>query len=164
MLMTIVWRLLAFSGLWLILAGWDPASWIIGLPSVLLAAWLHDRLSRDTRAPSPWRILGFLGFFLVESARAGLDVTRRVLRPRMRIAPGFQTYRTRLADPAARVLFLDSISLLPGTLSADFVDREQVRVHALDATLDLEPELADLERRVGRLFGEELTTGGARHV
>ncbi|NEV64380.1 Na+/H+ antiporter subunit E [Thiorhodococcus minor] len=161
--MTIAWRLLGFSGLWLILAGWDPASWIIGLPSVLLAAWLYGRLARQARLPSARLTLGFLSFFLIESVHAGTDVARRILRPRMRISPGLQTYRMRLANPTARVVFLDSISLLPGTLSADFVNREEIQVHALDATVDLAPELDDLERRVGRLFGEELKPVGGLH-
>ncbi|NEX18967.1 Na+/H+ antiporter subunit E [Thiorhodococcus mannitoliphagus] len=162
--MTIAWRLLGFCGLWLIFTGWNPGSWMIGVPSVLLATWAYGQLVGDSRAPSAARTLGFVLFFLRESVRAGVDVASRILRPRMRISPGFQTYRMRLADPSARVLFIDSISLLPGTLSADLVHREEIRVHALDATLDLAPELADLERRVGRLFGEELTKEKHGHV
>ncbi|MFD2110546.1 Na+/H+ antiporter subunit E [Thiorhodococcus fuscus] len=148
-------RFFVFFGFWTILAGWDPSSWVIGLPAVLFASWVYGRLARDSARPGIGQILAFLPFFLRESFRGGADVARRILRPRMRIAPGFQTYRMRLSQPAARVLFLDCISLLPGSLSADR-HQDVIQVHLLDASLDVTPELADLERRVAAIFGEHL--------
>ncbi len=159
---TIVARLLLFLGLWTLLAGFEPASWIIGVPAVLLATWTHGRL---TRASGPALKLGgllvFIAYFLWQSVRGGVDVAWRILRPRMRIAPGLQTYRIRLSDPAARVLFLDCVSLLPGSLGADM--REGViSVHAIDASLDLAPELEELETRIAAIFG--LTLEASRHA
>jgi len=149
-------RILMFALLWLILAGTDPTSWIIGVPAVMLAAVYARRLAgappADLSAPG---IVRFVPYFLWQSLLGGLDVARRVLRPRLRIAPGFHRYPLRLTNPAARVFFLDSVTLLPGTLSADM--REGViELHALDAAADPAPALADLERRVGLLFGEHL--------
>jgi multicomponent Na+:H+ antiporter subunit E len=141
-----------------VIAGDDPSSWIIGVPTIVLAIWVSLKLRGNVEGASALRFRGwlrFIPFFLIESFRGGLDVASRVLRPRVDISPGFQSYRPRLANPAARVLFLDSISLLPGTLSADLRDGV-ITVHALDARVDLAPELARLERAVGRLFGEHL--------
>lgn len=156
-------RLGLFSALWAVLAGGSPASWIIGAPTVLSATWaslrLHPDTGRDGRAGM--RLLGlvrFTPFFLLQSIRGGLDVALRVLRPRLRIHPGFQSYRPRLGDPLARVVFLDTISLLPGTLSADMRDG-LIHIHALDARDDLEPGLARLEAVVAALFGESLESG-----
>ncbi|MBN2886955.1 MAG: Na+/H+ antiporter subunit E, partial [Chromatiaceae bacterium] len=131
--------------------------------SVLLASWAHARLAPKMPRPQLGAALGFVGFFLVESLRSGLDVARRILPLHPRIAPGIQEYRMQLENPLARALFLNSISLLPGSLSADLSGRERVRVHALDARTDLGPELARLERRIARLFGETLTTEPLRH-
>jgi len=151
-------RITFFATLWLIIAGRDPASWVVGAPMVLLAAVASLALRRPRkRGLSLAGLLRFAPFFVIESLRGGLDVTVRVLRPRVRIAPGFQNYRMRLADPRARVFFFSVISLLPGTLSAD-VDDDRVLVHALDAEADLNPELQRLERRVADLFGEALTS------
>jgi len=161
--MTLFWRLVSFSALWLVLVGWQPSSWIIGAPSVLLASVAHARLAPRMPRPRLGAALGFVGFFLVESLRSGLDVARRILRPRLRIAPGIQEYRMRLENPLARAFFLNSISLLPGSLSADLSGRERVRVHALDARTDLGPELARLERRIARLFGETLSEEANGH-
>lgn len=162
--MAYFWRLLLFSGVWLVLLGWQPLSWIIGVPSVLLASWAHARLAPEMPMPRLGAALGFIGFFLVESLRSGLDVAQRILRPRMRIAPGFQEYWMQLEQPAARTLFVNSISLLPGSLSADLIEPDQVRIHALDARTDLGPELARLEQRIARLFAETLTEERARHA
>nr|WP_281349798.1 Na+/H+ antiporter subunit E [Marichromatium bheemlicum] len=141
--------------LWSILAGTDPASWVIGIPTVLLATYLSLSLSSPARRrPRLLALLRFLPYFLGQSLRGGLDVALRVLSPQLRIDPGFVDYRTQLTDPAARVLFLDTISLLPGTLGAD-IRRQWVRVHALDISSDVRPELVELERRIAALFAHE---------
>ena len=151
-------HLLLYAVLWLVLAGPDPLGWIIGLPTVLFASWASLRLSvkpqRPGQArPSVWGLLRFLPFFALESVRGGVDVAARVMRPRLRIDPGFQQYRLSLRNPLARVVLLDSISLLPGTLSADLRD-DIIVVHALGASSDLEPALQRLERRISRIFPE----------
>ncbi|MGB5733812.1 MAG: Na+/H+ antiporter subunit E [Thiohalocapsa sp.] len=141
---------------WLSLAGSDPSSWIIGVPAVVLATLMALRLEAQTSERS--RLLGFVRFvpfFLVESIRGGFDVASRVMRPRLRIAPGVRTYPLRLSGPNARVFFLDTVSLLPGTLSADMRDG-QLFVHALDIRDDVDSSLRRLEHRVADLFGENL--------
>lgn len=152
----------AFGALWLTLAGpTDPASWIIGVPAVVAAVWARHRL-----APAPGRglsllgVLRFLPVFFIESFKGGLDVARRVLGPRLRVEPGLLTYRLSLGSRAARVFFIDLVSLLPGTLSAD-LEGDTLVVHALDCRVDVAPELARLERHVARVFRERLREPGA---
>jgi multicomponent Na+:H+ antiporter subunit E len=58
-----------------------------------------------------------------------------------------------LRSPAARLLFVNCISLLPGTLAADIADGE-LRVHTLDLADDTGRELSRLERRVAAVYGE----------
>lgn len=158
-------RFLLFATLWLIVAGPEPTSWIIGGPTIALAAWVSLGLGGrfDRPHPSGLRLLGlmrFIPYFAIESLRGGLDVAARVMRPRVRIDPGFLRYPVRLRSPSAQVVFIDSISLLPGTLSAD-LRNGVIDVHALDISADLEPELERLEGRVARVFGERLTETSA---
>ncbi|AHF05063.1 cation transporter [Marichromatium purpuratum 984] len=143
-----------FSLLWLILAGTDPQSWLIGLPSVALATDVSLTLSPPARRPRTLALLAFIPYFIAQSLRGGFDVALRVLAPRPRVAPGFIDYHTRLADPAARVLFLDTVSLLPGTLGAD-MHGQRLRVHAIDTGIDVRPELVALEQRIAALFARE---------
>jgi multicomponent Na+:H+ antiporter subunit E len=156
MLLHWVTRLALFSLLWLALAGTDPASWLVGVPAILLATAAAVRLSKLVGAdPRPMRLLAFVPFFVWESILGGIDVARRVLGPKLRIDPALVSYRPRLQDPAAQVVFLDTISLLPGTLSADFRDGV-AEVHALDNDPSVVAGLKRLEQRVAKLFGERL--------
>lgn len=152
-------RALLLAGLWVVFAGPDPGSWVIGAPTVLGATWASLKLSAPRpRTLSPAGTLRFLPFFLVESLRGGIDVAWRVLRPAMAVRPGLRTYRTRLRNPSARLVFVDSISLLPGTLSAD-LRNDVVTVHALDVETEIERALEALEGRVAALFDEPLDRG-----
>ncbi|WP_373507930.1 Na+/H+ antiporter subunit E [Thiocapsa sp.] len=149
-------RTIGFALVWLILVGPDAASWIIGGPFVVGATLASLKLSEPPdRTLSLPGLTGFVPYFLRESLRGGLDVAVRVLLPRLRVQPGHQTYRVRLRSPQARLVFIDSISLLPGTLSAD-LHGDLVTVHALDVRTDVVEGLAALERRVASLFGESL--------
>ncbi len=142
--------------LWWVLVGGDAASWVVGIPVVAAAVWSAWRLrSGDAAWISLPGLLRFVPYFLWESIRGGVDVASRVVRPRMAIRPGFVTHTTRLRTPAARLLFINCISLLPGTLAADIADGE-VRVHTLDLEGDTGHELSRLERRVAAVFGERL--------
>jgi multicomponent Na+:H+ antiporter subunit E len=156
----LVLRVAALAVLWLVLAGPDIHSWIIGAPAALAALWIARRESGGRVAG--WSVRGFVQFFpyfLWESFRGGIDVARRVIGRRVDVEPGYHGYRLALARPSARVFFLDVVSLLPGTLSAD-IDGDRLLVHMLDRRQDPSRELARLERRVAAVFGERLAEPG----
>jgi multicomponent Na+:H+ antiporter subunit E len=147
---------IVFAVLWWVVSGGDASSWVIGLPAVAAATWSFAAMrSRPGMSVSLPGLMRFIPFFLVESLRGGLDVARRVLSPRLDIAPGFSRYRVRLASPWARVVFADCASLLPGTLTAD-LRGDELELHMLSATPKVEVEIRRLERAVAVLFGEEL--------
>ncbi|MES9862942.1 MAG: Na+/H+ antiporter subunit E [Candidatus Thiodiazotropha sp. LLP2] len=143
-----------FALIWFLLTGDDWKSWLVGLPVVVMAAWSILRL----RGPAEGQfnlmgLLKFLPYFVWESVLGGIDVVSRVMRPEMRIDPGFLDYRMQLTQPSARRLFVNSLSLLPGTLAAD-LDGESLRIHALDRGVDLKDELERLERMISAVYGE----------
>lgn len=142
---------LALAGVWWLLSGGEPASWIVGVPAVASASWLAYRLRDDGPAVSLIGAARFVPFFLWESLRGGLDVARRTLAPKLRISPGFTVYRTSLSDPKVRVFFVGCVNLLPGTLAADLED-DRVNIHQLDVAVDVGADLRRLERAVQRLF------------
>ena len=144
------------AGLWLLLSGGDLASWLIGAPVIVAAAWSVRLLPVPDRVPfSPIAALRFLPFFVAESLRGGGDVASRVLASELRVQPGFESYPLRLRHVPARVMFVNAVSLLPGTLAAD-LSGDRVQVHVLDSTSDFRAELEDLERRIGRIYREVL--------
>jgi len=112
--------ILAF--LWWLIAQGQTNAWLIGLPTVALAAMASVYLGRATSPEiSLAGLSGFMVLFLRESVRGGIDVARRTLAPRLRIRPGFKTYRMQLTDPSARVLTLCVVNsqLSPKTASLD---------------------------------------------
>ena len=147
-------RTAGFALVWLVLVGPDPASWIVGGPFVIAATlaslMLSEPRNRNLSLPSLAR---FIPYFLRESLRGGLDVAARVLLPTLRVQPGNQDYRINLTRSEARLVFIDSISLLPGTLSAD-LRGDHVTVHALDVRTEVVGDLMTLERHVAAIFGE----------
>lgn len=152
-------RMAILTGLWWLIVEGRSDAWMIGVPAVILAALASLRLGgRTLPRLSVAGLLGFLALFLRESLAGGLDVARRTLQPRLRIQPGFRRYRLRVDDPAARVLLVNCIGLLPGTLAVD-LDGDHAELHLLDARENPEPGLLRLEQAIARLFGLTLELG-----
>ncbi len=143
---------LILAAIWLLLSGGAASSWVIGAPAIALASWAASRLRVMGSADiSPRGFALFVPFFVWESVRGGVDVARRVLSPSPKLVPGFHQYTMTLMDPHAQLLFVNSVSLLPGTLAAD-LSGTRVRVHTLDMAADTTAELARLERRVADVY------------
>jgi multicomponent Na+:H+ antiporter subunit E len=149
------------AGLWWLLSDGDRGSWLVGLPAVAAAGWAVWRLRPAGGGPvSVVGLLGFLGLFLWESARGGVDVARRTLAPRLDVAPGFSVFNSRLQRPDALVFFAACLCLLPGTLAAR-LEGQRIEVHLLDAGEDPDPGLRRLEAAVARLYPGSATEPGS---
>lgn len=139
--------------IWGVLTEFRVDAWVFGVPAVLAGAALVLLMpARPGWRLSPAGLLGFMLWFAVQSVRGAADVARRAMLPDMALRPGFRRYRPRLPQGAPRVLFLNSITLLPGTLSAEIAG-DGVVVHMLDTRADLDAELGALEARVAAMFG-----------
>lgn len=146
-------RVALFALLWWVLTEGEASSWWIGVPAVIASALASWGLRA---APAwSWRPVGlarFLAVFLWQSFRGGLDVAFRALHPRRPLSPDLMVYTLRLPAGPARVFLANTLSLLPGTLSADVRD-ERLTVHVLDGNLAVLESLAFLEVLVADLFG-----------
>lgn len=145
-------RMAAFAVLWWIIVQGQADAWLIGLPAVALAALASISLSPDSLPRlSLIGLFRFIILFITESIRGGIDVARRTLSPKVRVQPGFSRYRPRLDDPRARVLFVNCISLLPGTLSSS-IDGDYVELHLIDMRQDPVPQLQRIEQLIASMF------------
>lgn len=136
--------------LWLVFDGID--GWPVGVLAALigggLAAWLADS---EPFWWNPLRLVEFAGFFVFESFRGGIDVAWRSLHPGMPVAPRFFEYGITVPEGQPSTLLISTITLLPGTLSAELQpDRHVLVVHSLSA--GGEESVRRLEHRVARLF------------
>ncbi len=148
-------RFAVFSFLWYVLAGSDKASWILGIPAVLFVTYLSLMLA----SPSPLNIrlaglFRFVPFFLYQSFHGGIDVMRRALSLQQLLDPGLVSYTTLLPEGSARIFFVNTISLLPGTLSAE-LQGNQITIHTLDRGLPIWANIQRLEYHVAALMGRK---------
>ena len=143
-------RTASFALLWWLLTEGRQDSWALGVPVVLLAAWLSHNLAPPSRRTLSG-LVRFIPYFIVHSLRGAVDVAWRALHPAMPITPVLIDYRLHLPSTEARVFMTNTTSLLPGTLSA-MLDGERLQVHVLDGCGDYLAELEALERRVAALF------------
>lgn len=100
---------------------------------------------------------GFIGFFLVETFLAGLDVAYRAFHPKLPLEPGLISYDLRLPRQSEKILFVWVVSLLPGTAGVS-LQKNRVLIHVLDIRQPHRERLEAIEDRVARLFQNELQT------
>jgi len=151
-------RAVLFALLWWMLTEGAADSWLVGAPVVVLAALASGVLLPGTSWSLPG-LLRFIPFFLWHSLRGGVDVAGRALHPRLPISPDLLKHQWRLPTGLPRVFMANTVSLLPGTLSAELGD-EFLLVHVIDQTSAFETELTVIEARVARIFGLNLATDG----
>ena len=141
---------------WLLLSGHYTALLLgLGAASVALVvflAWRMDIVDHESqpplhlsmRVPLYWSWLG--GQILL----AGWDVARRVWSPSLPIRPALRPVTSAQMSELAQVIYANSITLTPGTLSVA-VDDDGIKVHALDLALLDELDCGGMFNRVRRL-------------
>jgi len=150
----IVVRALLLSLVWWILSDGAIASWLIGVPAVLLA--VAASVALVPPVPVAWfELLRFAPLFLRHSLLGVVDVARRAFQPQMPIDPDLVEYPLRLPSGLPQVFMANIVSLLPGTLSAA-LDHNVLTVHVLDRQTGYLAELQMVEQRVARMLNLSL--------
>lgn len=148
---TMITTVAGYSIIWLVLSGGELASLVIGIPCVLLATAAAVALPASSNLVW-YEGLKFLPYFFWRSLLGGVDVAWRAFHPLMPIAPDMIEYPTSLPKGLAQVVMANTISLLPGTLSAQ-LDHGVITVHVLDGDSDFLSEIKAVECRLARVFG-----------
>ena len=99
-----------------------------------------------------FRALSYAPWLLLEIAKANVDVAWRILHPRRPIHPSIVRVRASQRRDLGRVIYANSITLTPGTVSNDMEDGEIV-VHALTRESARALETGEMDRRVRRMDG-----------
>ena len=142
-----------FAGLWWVLAGGRADSWGVGGVSVILALATSLVLMPPGKGSfSPLGFVAFVGFFLVHSVKGGFQVAAMALRPRLDLAPAMLDLPIALPPGPARVMLVNTMALLPGTLSVR-IDCDRLRLHVLDRRLPIMEELRAAEAAITRIRG-----------
>ena len=146
---------------WVLLSGIiEPLLLSLGVASGLAVAWLKARADRDDGEPVYFalrvgRLPGYLLWLSWEIVKSNVDVSRRILSPSLPIAPAVRWLPASQRSELTRVMYADSITLTPGTLSIDLTD-DSVEVHALNEDSLDALERGEMDSRVGRLDRESV--------
>lgn len=150
---------LALGLIWLVWSG-HPTSLLLslGLASVVLVVVICNRMRILDREAVPIDILFRLPLYapwlLWEVLKANLDVARRIIDPSLPISPLMIRVKADQHHDLGRVVYANSVTLTPGTVSVS-IQGDEIVIHAL--TQSAADGLADGEmgRRVTRLVGRD---------
>ena len=126
----------------------------MGLLSCAFVVYLAGRLSIVDEEGHPihliWGLVFYIPWLLWAIFKANIDVAKRILNPRLPIAPRIVRVTGTQKTDLCRVIFANSITLTPGTVSLD-LDEEDIVVHALTKEAADDVQSGDMDHRVTTL-------------
>ena len=147
-------------GLWLLLSGYFDVPLLLGFgvlscALVVFVAWrteVIDPEEQPLRLRFNLHIFSYWPWLLWQIVLSNLDVAKRILDPKLPISPTLITLRPTQRSDLGRVIYANSITLTPGTvttaLSGDTLEVHALTREAADSLLE-----GDMDRRVTRLEG-----------
>ena len=135
-----------------------PILLTLGVVSIGFALWISRRMGLIDDSVDPLgfvvRLVLYLPWLFVEIVKANLDVTARILNPRLPISPRMIRVKAGQRKDLGRVIYANSITLTPGTVSVDTIGDEIV-VHALTEEAARGVLSGEMDRRVAAVEGRE---------
>lgn len=150
---------------WILTEGVSPG-WYYGVVATAAALVLSLRLSPPeaqrgryvTRAGPTLRLVVW---FLAQSVRGGIDVSRRILARHVDVRAEIQRHPVHLPPGNQRQLALVMMNLMPGTLVLS-MGKDTALIHVLDSRIAAADLWAQLQRRIAAAAGAALREGGPR--
>ena len=143
---------------WLVMSGFfTPLLLSLGAASVLLVLYIAHRMELYDRETFPFHLKGhvfkYWGWLAKEIFKANIDVAKIVLAPKMPISPRVVRVKATQKTDLGLVIFANSITLTPGTVTID-IEGDEMIVHALSQELadgvlngDMDGRVTALEER-----------------
>jgi multicomponent Na+:H+ antiporter subunit E len=142
---------------WLLLSGhYTPLLLGLGVLSSLLVVLLAVRVDLVDRQvvtvlfkPRSLLYLLWLGREIIKS---NIDVTLRILDPKLRISPNVIRVKATQRSELGRVTYANSITLVPGTVAMS-VEADEIIVHAITHAVAADLQSGEMDRRITELEG-----------
>lgn len=146
-------KTMALFVLWVMLsASFDWFHLGLGLALSFFVAWINSGHSPFVPNFRLWgHILLYLPWLFFKIMQSSLHVTKLILHPALPIDPKLIRVKTNLANPAAVVLLGNSITLTPGTITAE-VDHDALIVHAMDDVSAKDVTTGLIESKIAQVF------------
>lgn len=142
--------------LWFLLSGrMDP--WFLGLGAFtsMAISWFH---SRQPGPPNPaipfFRFMFYIPWLFYKILLSNFHAVYLILHPKLPINPKLIPYHTHLRNPEGITLLANSVTLTPGTITAE-VNTPDLLVHTLDDISARDLLSQDIEEKVLWVFKEK---------
>lgn len=162
---------LSLFAFWLLLSGqyslpyshhFHPLVLFFGVLSSLLVTYIAWRMDRVDRYAFPinltWRVILYLAWLIKEIFLANVNVARIILHPKLPISPIMVPFRARMMSDMCRVIYANSITLTPGTITTG-TSGDVLRIHALTWHDVDGREEDEMDRRICALEGNRKKGG-----
>ena len=153
---------LLLGGVWVLcsgpfsLDGHHPLVPLFGLASCGGVTWLALRMGIVDAEAVPVHLLGralrYVPWIAFEVVKANLDVAGRVLRPGLPVAPEILRLKPSQRTDLGRVLYANSITLTPGTVTIE-AEGDHLVVHAIAREAAAGLETGAMDAKVCELEG-----------
>ncbi len=127
---------IALGTLWLLLSGhYTPFMLSLAVVSIVLVIFISLRM-KLVKYDQPdvfrqvVRLIPYSFWLIKEILKSNIDVIKRIINPELPISPRIIWVKSSQKNDLARVVYANSITLTPGTISID-VDGNDIEVHAL---------------------------------
>ena len=147
---------LVLSAFWVINSGYfKPLLLGLGIVSVVIVIALITRMKNHDGESFPiilptLKLPGYLFWMSGQIMSANIDVVKRVWLGRASISPVIFTTRANQKTEVGKVLYANSITMTPGTVTLA-VNGDILEVHALTQAAALDLQKGEMDRRVTAL-------------
>ncbi len=125
----------------------------LGLIFSFVVAWLNSGHSPFVPKFRLWlRVLLYLPWLFYKIVQSSLNLSKLILHPELPITPQLIPVKSKLRHHAAVVLFGNSITLTPGTITAE-VDGNNLIIHSMDKSDDA--AIKEIESKIADIFKDE---------
>ena len=118
---------------WALLNGVDPGNFLLAsLFAIVIPVLVAPLCPREPVATQPLKVIVYFLHLLVDIVKSNFDVAVRIMQSNKTLKPGMIAYHLELQGELPLTILSSTISLTPGTLSADFSHNKTILyVHVL---------------------------------
>lgn len=131
----------------------------LGVISMLIVIWMCKRMRILDKETAPYitvpQTLSYFVWLFIEIVKANVAVVRAVLSPDLRVSPTLTKIPLPQKTDIGKVMFANSITLTPGTVSLDMQD-DHILVHALLSEMSAPEDFAEMAERSAWAIGENI--------
>jgi len=135
---------------------YEPLILSFAVVSCAFVTWIAHRMDVVDHEGHPihltWRALIYWPWLLWEIVKSNIDVARIIINPRLPISPRVITVKASQRDELGHVIYANSITLTPGTVSLNLIDHH-IEVHALNEAFAAGLESGEMDRRATEMEG-----------